>query len=225
MLIGARSKMEIEWEEPHTAIPEARLGNEATPSPKRLDILLPADQTTGAVTTQAGYVYLHAMIEMVMRKNQPLSLVCIAPDASPTMEFLGETGKNLIGQAIVRCIRQETRDYDLVYTLSLPTITDTPVFALVCPLMNEEEATALGERLRKIMTAQAGAEDHPWLSFSVGVASISLDAPDADSLTARACAALQRARRLGGGRLWRHSDTLRAIIENESHCSEDSQSE
>src|SRR5579875_169993 len=200
MLIGARSKMEIEWEEPHTAIPEARLGNEATPSPKRLDILLPADQTTGAVTTQAGYVYLHAMIEMVMRKN-------------------------LIGQAIVRCIRQETRDYDLVYTLSLPTITDTPVFALVCPLMNEEEATALGERLRKIMTSHAGAEDRPWLSFSVGVASISLDAPDADSLTARACAALQKARRSGGGRLWRHSETLRAIIENESHSDEDSQSE
>lgn len=221
MFLGARSKMEIEWEQPHTTVPEARLGNEATESPRRLDILLPADQTTGAVTTQAGYVYLHAMIEMVSRKNQPLSLVCIAPDASPTMEFLGETGKNLIGQAIVRCIRQETRDYDLVYTLTLPTIPDTPVFALVCPLMNEAEATALGERLRKIMTSQASAEDHPWLSFSVGVASISLDAPDADSLTARACAALQRARRLGGGRLWRHSDTLRTIIESESHSEED----
>lgn len=207
--------MEIEWEPPRTILPNTTSNNEQQSLQKRFELFLPQDADTGAVRTEAGYAYLHAMIEMVLRKNLPLSLICIAPDDSPTFTALDEEAARFIGQAIVRYIRQETRDYDLVYKMTLPTMGSTPLFALVCPLISEEEAALLAERLRKGMISQNSETEHAWLSLSAGVATLSLDAPDADSLMARAYAALSRARRMGGNRLWRHTDTLRALMERE----------
>ncbi|HLV81444.1 MAG TPA: hypothetical protein VKT32_14250 [Chthonomonadaceae bacterium] len=188
-------------------------GETAIPRKERLDLLLPHDPATGAVTPAAFQVYLSAMMEMIARAQLPLSLMAIAIDDSPALDFLGVEGIGLIGRAVVRCIRQETRVHDVVGSTAEKDVNGMPVFLIVCPLLSEERAAHLAERLRVTMTAYATDPERPWLTLSVGVASMALDAMDDESLLARAGAALRYAKRVGGGCVWRHTDTMRRIVE------------
>ena len=178
----------------------------------RLDTLLPTHSETGAVTFEAFKIYLDTMIDMVVRAEMPLAVIAISVDNTPTVRFFGEEGEGLIGRAIVRCVRQETRPHDVVGLASAGE-AGIPTFVIACPLMNEESAAALAERLRVSMTAGSGGVETAWLTVSIGVASLSIEVGDADSLLNRAESALHRARRSGGGCVWRHTDILRQIIE------------
>ena len=182
---------------------------------KRLDYLLPIDAETGVTTHQAVCVYMDAMIEMVSRHGQPLALLSIAVDASPILRFLGPEGAALIGRAVARCLRQETRTHDVVGHADPDMAPDAFTFLVTCPLLSEEQAANLGERLRAAMTASSGDAPMPWLTLSVGVAALSLEITESRSLIARSMESLRRARRAGGSRVWKHTDTRRVLMENE----------
>ena len=64
------------------------------------------------------------------------------------------------------------------------------------------------------MTAHSADGGQPWLTLCVGVACISIDTNESASLIARSMDALRRARKSGGNRVWRHSDTRRTLIAN-----------
>lgn len=213
--------MEIEWDDTQSmrlgGFPGGMMtGGENRLRPvDRLDLLLPADPETGVVTFAAFRTYLGAMMQMVYRAAQPLSLICLAVDETPSLREFGAEGASLIGRAVARCIRQETRGYDVAGRTEETDAYGLPAFLVVCPLLQEANMALLAERLRVTMTAHAVAPDRPCLTLSVGVASMSIDAADPEALLARAKAALQRARREGGGRVWRHSDTQKQIVESE----------
>jgi diguanylate cyclase (GGDEF)-like protein len=188
--------------------------NQANPGSRRLDLLLPADEQTGAASTSALNIYLDAMIELVSRSGQPLSLLCITVDDTAIVRFLGNEGIDLIGRAVARCLRQETRTHDVVGCADVDADAGIPIFMVVCPLLNEEHAAHLAERLRSAMTANADP-GRPWLTLSMGVAALSIDITDGRELMARAYAAMFRAQRKGGDRVWRSSDTGRAFMEQQ----------
>ncbi len=179
---------------------------------RRLDYLLPIDGETGVATHDAVCVYLDTMIEMVARHNLPLSVLSIAVDDSPVLRFLRAEGAALIGRGVARCLRQETRTHDVVGHANPEISPDAFTFLVICPLLPEHQATALAERLRAAMTAHSGEAERPWLTLSVGVAAMSLDVPASKLLIARSMDALRRARHKGN-RIWKHTDTLRAIMD------------
>ncbi len=184
----------------------------------RFDMLLPADEESQAVDENAASVYLRAMIDMVGRTQQPLTLACVAADELPLLTFLGPDATALIGKAMVRCIRQETRDYDVVSRVRVPGIP--LVFMITCPMQGEESVKQMAHRLQVAMTAESPHGDTPWLSVSAGIASLSLDASDAEALRSRAVASLRRARNAGPGTLWTHGDTVNAIIADDKYPQE-----
>jgi len=218
--------MRMEWDEgPHErtwAIPDD-FEAAAEQGSQRLDAILPADEETSAATPEALETYLNAMILMVSRHAQPLALISIAVDETPLMRFLGSEGCMLIGRAVARCIRQESRIHDVVARARVSETALTPTFLIACPLLSEEQAAALGERMRDGMSAYAEDPDRPWLTLSVGIANLTLDIADSSSLIARATDSLRRARRAGGSRVWRHSDTLRQIrdVQDDDRIDED----
>jgi len=190
--------------------------NRVTEGNQRLDQLLPADEQTGAASSTALHVYLDSMIEMVSRGGQPLALLCVAVDETPIIRFFGAEGVRLIGSAVARCLRQETRTHDVVGRADIDLDATMPIFMVVCPLLDEEHAALLAERLRLAMSAFAEAE-HPWLTLSIGVSALALDIRDARELMARSHSSMHRAQRKGGDRVWRNSQTARTIMEQQDH--------
>ena len=180
---------------------------------ERLDTILPADPLTGAATSEALETYLSAMMLMTSRNAQPLTLLHIAVDDNERGNFLGVESVSLIGRAMARCMRQETRSHDVVGRAPENSAQGVPAFLLVCPLMTEEKASQLAERLRAAMTADGTAHSRSWLTVSVGIAGMAMDVSESASLIGRTMAATRRARQQGGNRIWRHSDTLRALVE------------
>lgn len=179
----------------------------------RLDALLPQDSETGVTTPVALRSYLNAMMEMAARDAQPLAVLAIAVDtAAETNSVLrrfGVEGARLIGQAIARCLRQETRLHDVVGRADEIGTYELPTFVVVCPLRDEAGAALLAERLCAAMAAYAAEPDNPWLTVSVGVAALTIDTLAPEALLARAAEALRCARQDRGGRVWRYTDTLR----------------
>lgn len=181
---------------------------------ERLDMLLPNDPATGAVTFAALRAYIGQMMELTGRHSQPLALLFIAVDDSPIMPFFGDEGALLIGRAITRFIRQETRTHDVVGRTAEVNSAGIPGFLVVLPLMTEEQSVQMAERLHLGMTAHSVDGYPPWLSLSVGIVGVTIDIHNADDLIARAASAMRRAQLTGGGKIWRHSDTLRQILES-----------
>ena len=174
--------------------------------PARLDAILPADPETGAVTPDALEIYLDSMLTMTSRAGQPLSIISLSLDDTSVARFLGEEGATLISRAAARCIKQETRPHDVVGRLMTST-GELPVFVIICPLLSEEGAAKLATRLHAAMKLNSEANGGAWLTFSIGVTAHSLDITSADDFLSRASSTLLRAKRNGGGRVWKHSDT------------------
>jgi len=181
--------------------------------PERLDSLLPSDSDTGVAQFAAFRTYLGAYMDLMSRHGQPLTLLMIAADPSDTLRFLGAPGAKLIGGAISRWLRQETRVHDVLGRSPTDGPYGTPRFLMLCTLMPESPSAQFAERLREAMTISAADQGTPWLTLSVGVASLSLDTDSPETLILRAEAALGSAQRAGGGRVWTHSDTIRRIAD------------
>jgi GGDEF domain-containing protein len=196
-------------------VSNADAGSSACP---RLDALLPQDSETGATAPAALRSYLNAMMEMAGRYAQPLAVLAIAVDtaaeANSVLRRFGVEGARLIGQAIVRCLHQETRLHDVVGRAEEIGAYELPTFVVVCPLRDEAGAALLAERLCMAMTAYAAEPDCPWLTVSIGVAALAIDILVPEALLARAADALRYARRDKGGRVWRYTDTLRPTQSN-----------
>jgi GGDEF domain-containing protein len=182
----------------------------------RLDTLLPADPLTSAVTYGAFRVYLQSIMDLMAREGGTLSVIALGVDDTPAVRFFGTEGAGLLGRAVVRCVRQESRSYDVLGRTRETDSHGIPTFLLACPLLNEERAAQLAERLCAAMVAQSAQDAIPWLTVSGGVASLALDMEDADAMLLRALSTLQGARRQGGGQVWRHSDTLRRLAEEDN---------
>jgi GGDEF domain-containing protein len=200
-----------EWfpmpDEEHSS-PQAGAG-----SPDRLDSILPTDTETGVATYEALRTYLGALIDLMARHGQPLTLLTISADPNDALRILGARGAQLISGAIARCLRQETRVHDVIGRARTECVPGVPSFLVVLPLMKEALATQFADRLREAMTITAGDDCGPWLTMSVGVASLSLDTDAPDTLILRAQEALSSAQRAGGGRVWSHADSVRRIVE------------
>lgn len=182
-------------------------------SPVRLDSLLPLDPEYGVVTPDAVRAYLGAIMDLMARHGQPLTILTVSADPNDTLALLGAAGTRLIGSAIARCLRQETRIHDVIGRTD--GVSVIPTFLIVLPLMTETIAAQFAERLRVAMTITAGDEGRSWLTLSVGLAALSLDTGSPDTLILRAQEALVSAQRAGGGRVWRHADSVRRIVERE----------
>ena len=177
----------------------------------RLDALLPSDTVTGVASTVAVRSYLDAMMDLTSRTSQPLALLYIASDSDGSAGSFGANGARLVGRAMARCLRQETRLHDVVGRADDRDDETIPQFFVVCPLMGEAKAALLAERLRRAMTTEPIDKNGPSLPISIGVAALSIDVADSAALIARAEGAVRNARRAGGARVWSHSDTLRRI--------------
>ena len=197
------------------SLPDGGIGESqvAGTPPERLDSLMPSDGETGVVRADAFRVCLGAFIDLMERHGQPLTLLTVAADPSDTLSFLGKKGTRLIGGAIARWLRQETRVHDVIGMSAREDASGPPVFVMICPLMTESVAAAFAERLRESMTLSSAAEGSAWLTLSVGVAALSLDTHSPEALILRAEEALAGARRSGGGRVWSHSDSVRRIVD------------
>ena len=171
----------------------------------RLDSLLPKDFETGAVSPEAVKTYLNSMMAMVGRTPAPLAILCFAVDNVPSLQQLEKTHQALIGRVLARCLRLETRCYDVVARLDKETVHGISGFLVVCPLTDEKKAAALAERLCEQVTSVLADMGWPWLTLSVGVSGLSLEVSDAENFVARAVSALYHAQRSGGRRIWRHS--------------------
>src|SRR5258708_1101834 len=104
---------------------------------ERRDSLLPADPETGVTAYEPFRVYLGGFIDLMARHGQPLTLLMIAPDSSETLRLLGTKGARMIGAAIARCLRQETRLYDVIGRGRSVGPHGAPVFLLARPMMTE----------------------------------------------------------------------------------------
>ena len=155
------------------------------------------------------------MMEMTERYHHPLSLICIGVDESAAIKFLGSEGATLISRAITRYLRQETRSHDVVGRSTEVDSQGYPYFLIACPLLDEVKAGALALRIVDDIMSQALDPERPWLSLSVGVASMAMDVSEPDALLGRAAASLNRARRSGGKRVWLHSSTAQSIFGHE----------
>jgi diguanylate cyclase (GGDEF)-like protein len=209
--------MPIEWEDSRywmegeglTALDRLFPGSDAV----RLDGLLPSDPLTQAVTETALHIYIQSIMELVMRSNQSLSLIALAVDDNSMLQSFRPEDMGLVARAIIRCMQQETRSYDVIGRTDATDSHGLPTFLLVCPLMSESRAFALAERLRSMMTSYALEADQEWLAMSVGVTGLAIDVQTAEELTARALSALRVAKHQGSSIL-RHSDMIRRIQES-----------
>ena len=175
----------------------------------RIDMLMPADADTGVADARSVRVYLTAMMDLATRVQQALSILTITVDASPTATLFFEEDAGLVGRAIARCLRQETRAYDVIGRVAGEPGSLFPVFVLICPLMNEEHAANLGDRLRETMRAYAADAEQNWLTLSVGAATMALDTHDAETLLAHGQFAVRSAHSQGGDQVCRFSTTFR----------------
>lgn len=209
--------MPVEWEDSRfwmereglTALDRLFPGSDAV----RLDGLLPSDPLTQAVTETALNIFIQTMMEMALRCNQPLSLVALAVDDNAMLQSFRKEDMGLVARAIIRCIQQETRSYDVIGRTDATDSFGLPTFLLVCPLMPEARAFALADRLRDMMTSYAIEADQEWLSISIGVTGLAMDVQTSEELIARAVSALRIAKRLGSS-IMRHSDLIRRIQES-----------
>lgn len=191
---------------------------DVTPLPasgQRLDSLFPSDSAFGAVSYAAVVTYLTAMMEMVARHHLPLTLLRVGLNPASALHQIGTEGRQLVACAVARCLRQETRPYDVVGLADERPAGGIPSFLVVCPLMGEAQAASLAERLLQTMELPLSPVESPSMAFSIGIAAMALDAPDAEALMARALSEQRMASREGGG-IWRHSDTKRRIAEQNS---------
>ena len=186
---------------------------------ERLDSLLPDDPATGVATYAAFRVYLGGFMDLMARHGQPLSLLAIAADPSETLRRLGPNGALLIASAIARCLRQETRIYDVVGRGQAEDAYGANAFLVALPMTSETLARPFAARLREAMTISTGNIGSPWLTVSVGIASLSLETDSPEKLILRSQQALAGAQRSGGDCIWGHADTVRRIIEGEWHDS------
>jgi GGDEF domain-containing protein len=176
----------------------------------RIDMLMPADAETCVADAHSVRVYLTAMMELSNRVQKPLSLLTITIDPSPTAELFFAEDAGLVGRAIARCLRQETRAYDVIGRVEGETGSPYPVFVLVCPLMSEEQAAGLGDRLRATMRTYAADAAQDWLTLSAGAAGMALDTADAECLLRHGQFAVRQAQSQGGDQVCRFSQVFRS---------------
>lgn len=194
--------MPIDWsEEPgYTEPAEEEMESWQEPdAPMRLDLLLPAHADTGVATEEGLRAYLWAMEGMVSRHGLPLSILCVRAQETPLLTFLGGEGRQLIARAVARCLRQETRGYDVVGVVDDPVSPAGSAFAIVCPMLNADRAATMAARLCRAMAFHSEEEDRTWLTISIGVAEMGLDLDGPDALIARGMEALHASEENGGG--------------------------
>ncbi len=175
----------------------------------RIDMLMPSDAETCVADAQSVRVYLTAMMELASRVQQPLSLLTITVDNTPTATLFFAEDAGLVGRAIARCLRQETRAYDVIGRVAGEAGSPFPVFVLICPLMSEEQAAGLGDRLRDTMRAYAADAEQNWLTLSIGAAAMALDTHDAAALLSHGKFAVQLAQEQGSDQVIRFSTAFR----------------
>ncbi len=203
-----------EEEQPPLLLPLGEISAPPYELGARIDMLMPSDTETCVADAHSVRVYLTAMMELAARVQQPLSVLTITVDNSPTAALFFEEDAGLVGRAIARCLRQETRTYDVIGRVAGEQGSPFPIFALVCPLMTEEQAARLGERLRETMRTYAADAEQSWLTLSVGAAAMALDTQDAEVLLAHGKFAARYAQGQGGDQVTRFSAAFRATDGN-----------
>ncbi len=171
----------------------------------RLDGLLPVDPTTEAITEEALHTYIAVSLEMMQRTGGNLSIVAVSLDESPLLQFLGMEGSQLIARSLAQYLRQESRLYDVVGSLSTREQQVYPTMVLVAPLSNEAQATSLAKRVCERMHYTHAHEQRPWISLSIGVTASRWDTASPVDLLTQADNARQHAEGEGGGRIIRYS--------------------
>lgn len=200
--------MMLEWDDAALEIEDNAFDAPPYEMGARIDMLMPADAETCVADAHSVRVYLTAMMELANRVQKPLSILTITIDATPTAELFFAEDAGLVGRAIARCLRQETRAYDVIGRVEGEPGSPYPVFVLVCPLMSEEQAAGLGDRLRATMQTYAADAAQNWLTLSAGAAGMALDTSDAESLLCHGQFAVRQAQAQGGDRVCRFSQTF-----------------
>lgn len=177
--------------------------NQAT---ARIESILPTDPRTGAVPFDTLVVYLKVVVAMAERSAQPLSVIRFVVDGGPSPYRFGQAGALLIGRAVVRCLYQETRPYDVVGCGPERSPDGIPEFLVICPLIGEAEATQFAERIRGTISSRTAISPDSWITLSVGVAGMGIGMEGADLLLERAAYSRAAAERAGGDQTRRYSE-------------------
>jgi two-component system, cell cycle response regulator len=155
------------------------------------------DGLTGLRNVRSFRDRLQEELARFARYRQPLSLLLLDLDG---LKAINDTRGHRAGDAALVQLGAEIR--------AEARSTDTCArwggdeFAVLAPGTVEEAATAMAERIRARLTAQA---DVPGLAVSIGVATLAppVAASTADALVRTADRALYEAKRLGGNRVVR----------------------
>jgi diguanylate cyclase (GGDEF)-like protein len=151
------------------------------------------DPLTGVSNRRALDETLESMFAMMHRYEQPFSLVIVDIDY---FKQLNDEQGHLYGdrmlKAVARLLDDNVRDTDMV------TRYGGEEFVIVMPQTTLDGATIFSERLRRRVEAQLP------LTVSGGVAAAS-EGDNAQTLLARADAALYSAKTAGRNRLYRHN--------------------
>lgn len=178
----------------------------------RLDSLMPKDSESGAVTEEALLSYLTVSLEMMQRTSSTLAICLVSLDDSPLLRFFGMDGSKEVCRSLVKHLQQESRAYDVVGGLSQRGAMNFPTFALVSPLCEEHQATALAKRVCEQMQYIHQSDDTMRLSLSIGIAASHWTTQSPKELLDYAEFARQHAERTGGGKTIRYSQLITGNI-------------
>lgn len=152
-----------------------------------------ADPVTGLANAAGLEKAIAACSKRLFAQNKPMSVLVISPDAVADGTMADKAMDDTVAAAISDVLRRSLRGFDFASRLNGNT------FAILMPATTAESAANAAARLCAEIASERirfGSERKSGLTCSIGVASAA-DAGVAQSITARALAALQ-AMRLAG---------------------------
>ena len=175
-----------------------RLSWELRQAHDRVDLLARTDELTG-VNNRRAFTDLGAQaLEHARRYNRPLALVMFDIDRFKAVnDSLGHAAGDQVLHAIGSELRRVVRIPDIAGRLG------GEEFAVLLPETQEREALTFAERLRADLAALSVAYDNATIRFtcSFGVAVLTADVTDLDTLLNRADGAMYRAKSEGRNRV------------------------
>lgn len=171
--------------------------NELEKANAELERLAATDGLTGLKNNRAFQERLAEEFRRASRYHQPLSLLLLDVDNFKQFnDSFGHPAGDAVLQQVAEVLRQTARETDLAARYG------GEEFVVVLPQTDGDGALVIAERLRAAVAAA------PWdlraVTVSVGVATVSLDTPDPETLIVCADDALYRSKAAGRDRVTHH---------------------
>ena len=153
-----------------------------------------SDPLTGLANRRVFHEQLEGEVARARRHGRSVALTLVDTD---NLKQLNDSLGHLVGDRVLQnlaaVLRRESRTEDSVYRIG------GDEFAVILPDTNTSDATTVAERLRRAIDLERlGSGEHPFVTVSIGIASYSEHAVNAEELYERADSALYDAKRSDG---------------------------